>query len=228
MKSRISVVAGTLGMGMLTLASAGHGFFHYAVIENAAALHEFACEEPMKGGSPWNVTNLYDCEARRLFIPYQLWTGARWDGNKDARCMHKADTLFHVNGRSATTIKGPREWKGRQIWAREKVNGSKTQYFECHDKGIGRVYEIRNGRERKYRKAGRCKFPAGYGWEPGKRRECAGTALEIYLIEFDGDYNLSALEFGYWYKSRSRGEYVLDHKYRYVPEQGMTDAWPQR
>ena len=228
MKSRILVVAWSLCMGLLGLASTGHGFFHYPVIQDTAALHEFACAEPKEGGSPWNVANLYDCDAKRLFIPYQLWTGTRWDGNKDASCMHEADTLFHVNGRSATTIKGPREWKGRKIWAREKVNGSKTQYFECHDKGIGRVHEIRNGRERKYRKTGRCKFPAGYGWQPGKRRECAGTALEIYKIEFDGDHNLSALEFEYWYHSRSRGQYVLDHKYRYVPNQGMTNAWPQR
>ena len=204
-----------------------HAFFHNPVIQDAAGLHELACTEPKKGESPWNVTNLYDCKARRLFIPYQLWTGAEWDGDKEAPCMHKADTLFHVNNSSTTTIKGPREWNGRQIWSREKVDGSKTQYFECHAKGIGRLYEIRNGRERK-RDAGRCKFPAGYGWEPGKRRECVATALKIYKLEFDGDHNLAAMEFEYWYMSQSRGRYVLDHKYRYVPDQGMTNAWPQR
>ena len=126
-------------MAGLAAASAGHGLFNLPVAQDASALHELACTEPKKGGAPWNVANLYDCETKQLFIPYQLWTGVKWDGNKDAPCMHKADTLFHVNGRSATTIKGPREWKSRQIWAREKVNGSKTQYFECHDKGIGRV-----------------------------------------------------------------------------------------
>ncbi len=214
-----------LFVGLLGPSSAGNAFFHTPVVEDAAALHELACKEPKKGASPWNVAHLYECDAKRLFIPYQLWTGAEWDGDKDAPCMHEADTIFHVNNRSTTTIKGPKEWKGRQIWSREKVDGSKTQYFECHAKGIGRLWEIRKGRERT-RGPDRCKFPAGYGWEPGKRRQCFKTALEIYRIEFDGDHNLSALEFEYWYKSR--GGYVLDHKYRYAPNQGMVNAWPQR
>ena len=222
------VVAWTLAVTWFAAPSAVHAFSHLVVVQDASALHELACTEPKKSDAPWNIANLYDCETRQLFVPYQLWSGAMWDGNKEAPCMHTADTLFHVNNRSATTIQGPKEWKGRQIWARAKVNGSKTQYFECHGKGIGRVYEIRNGRERTYRKTGRCKFPGGYGWVPGKRRECAGTALKIYSIEFDGDHNFSALEFEYWFLSRSRGQHVLDHKYRYVPEQGMTNAWPQR
>ena len=113
----------------------------------------------------------------------------------------------------------------RRVWDRSKVNGSKMQYFVCHNKGIGRVFEVRKGRERQF-KQGRCKFPAGYGWEPGKRSECVDTALKIYQIEFGGDHNLSGLEFEYWFKTRSRG-LVLNHKYRYVPNEGMTNAWPQ-
>ena len=223
MKSRTFFIAWTFAL--FVFASVAHAIFHNTVIEDASALYEFACKETKRGDSQWHISNLYDCKAKRLFIPYQLWTGADWDGDKDAPCMHKADTLFHVNARSATTIKGPKEWDGWQVWDRSKVKGSKTQYFVCHNKGIGRVFEVRRGRERQF-KPGRCKFPAGYGWEPGKRGECVDTALKIYQIEFGGDHNLSALEFEYWFKTRSRG-LVLNHKYRYVPNVGMTDAWPQ-
>ena len=206
---------------VFVLVSVTHGF----EVKDQAALHELACNNPKKGDSPWNVANLYDCKKKRLFIPYQLWTGAKWDGNKDAPCMHGAYTVFMVNGSSTTYIVGPKEWKGNQVWVREKASGSKTQYFTCHAKGIGRLWEVRNGRERVL-KPGRCKFPAGYGWEVGKQRYCVKTALTIYQVEFDHDHNLSALEFEYWIKRRSR--YVLDHKYRYAPEQGNLNAWRQR
>jgi len=66
--------------------------------------------------------------------------------------MHKANTRFTVNDDSTTTIKGPVDWthpktgKRHRIWSREKVNGPKVQYFSCHEKGIGRLYD--NRRER--------------------------------------------------------------------------------
>ncbi len=212
---------------MLLAMYSGPALSQNAVLREADALHELASRNPKRSRSAWNIANLYDRENRTLFVPYQLWTGAEWNGDKDAPCMHKADTLFYVNGRSATTIQGPKEWNGQEIWVRAKENGSKTQYFQCHDKGIGRVYEIRRGRTRTYRETGRCKFPSGYGWKFGKSRECTNTAIEIDKIEFDGNHDLAALEFKWWFLSRSRG-YVLDHRYRYVPNTGSTNAWPQQ
>lgn len=205
---------------------------HAPVVEDMEALHELACSGPQSGKGPWNVSNLYDCENRKLFIPYQLWTGSKWDGNKDAPCMHAADIYFYVyvggsNKWKARSIKGPKEWKGNQIWVRETGDGSKTQYFECHAKGIGRLWEIRDGRERTYRRNGRCKFPAGYGWEIGKRRACVHTALHIQSVEFDEGHNLSALEFTYWIRVPKRKRknpserFSLNFEYRYVPHKGM-------
>lgn len=212
---------------------------HAAAVKDMEALHELACSSPQSGKGPWNVSNLYDCESRKLFIPYQLWTGSKWDGNKDAPCMHPANIVFDVYVSSANkwrtrTIKGPKEWQGEQVWVRETADGSKTQYFECHPKGIGRLWEVRKGREKTYRRNGRCKFPAGYGWEIGKRRKCVDTALQVYRVEFDRDHNLSALEFTYWFRiTRRRGEYSsepryrLNFKYRYVPHKGMETNWRQ-
>ena len=190
-------------------------------------LHRLACSQPKKSDSPWNIGNLYDCASRELFIPYQLWTGANWDGNKDTPCMHPADTFFIVNGRSRTTIKGPKQWENSYtgnteiVWSRDKTDGSKQQYFVCHEKGIGRVYDRRIGRGTRYFETGRCKFPAGHGWKISVRRYCKSTSIEITSISLDEDHNLSDLQFKWWTSS------TLDQKYRYVPNRSMTDAWEQ-
>ena len=187
-------------------------------------LHKLACSEPKKSDSVWNIKNLYNCTSKELFVPYQLWTGVNWDGNKNASCMHPADKLFTVNRDSRTTIKGPKKWvnprtgRTETIWSREKTDGSKQQYFVCHEKGIGRVYDSRGPR---YWDSGRCKFPAGHGWKLSVRRYCISTSIEITKISLDRNQNLSALEFKWWTRS------TLSNKYRYVPNKGMTNAWSQ-
>lgn len=196
-------------------------YFGKEEVEN---LHRAACTERPSGQSAWHISNLYDCTTRTLFIPYQLWTGASWDGVRDSDCMHRADSEFTVNGTSTTTIKGPVDWTHpklgtqHQIWSREKVNGTKVQYFSCHENGIGRLYD--NRRERFY-KPGRCKFPAGPGWPIKKRRGCMDTTIEIVNLELTTNNELAALKFKWWVNGR------LDHIYRYTPNYGMTDAWRQ-
>ena len=189
----------------------------------AESIHERACAGPPDEAA-WHISNLYDCQSRTLYIPYHLWTGMPWDGRKDSPCMHKAYKVFLVNNRSQTSIRGPESWthpktsETLQIWVREKARRHKVQYFVCHERGIGRVYDSR--RER-FSRVGRCKFPAGHGWKVGERRECRSTAIEITQVDLDDDGLLARLEFKYF----SRGR--LDHVYRYVPEQGMTNAWKQ-
>ena len=124
----------------------------------------------------------------RCNLPYQLWTGARWDGSAEGPCMHEADSRFEVNGTSSTRIRGPVAWSNPRtgerhtVWERSKDDGSKAQYFTCHETGIGRVYDSRGPR---YYESGRCKFPAGYGWQVGTRRSCRSTAIEITRIGLD-------------------------------------------
>jgi len=193
-------------------------------ILNMGSLHEAVCETSQVASTPWSLRQLYDCSTRVLFIPYQLWTGAPWDGNRDAPCMHPVDTRFNVNGVSATTIKGPREWTnpatGRKevIWVRDKAAGRKTQYFTCHEKGIGRVHDSRwIGAW----SSGRCKFPAGYGWRISERRYCVDTSIEIVAIEMSEETDLASMEFKWWYGEK------FDHVYKYAPEKGMLNAWKQ-
>ena len=42
-----------------------------------------------KSSNPWHITNLYSKEDDSFFIPYHLWSGSNWDGNKNSEnCMH--------------------------------------------------------------------------------------------------------------------------------------------
>ena len=139
--------------------------------------------------------------------------------------MHEADNEFRVNGSSVTRIRGPEEWhnprsgKEETVWVRAKADGSKTQYFTCHENGIGRVYDSRGPR---HYVSGRCKFPAGHEWQIGKRQECGSTAIEITYVGLDEKGHVEDLIFKWWTGA------TLDHIYRYVPEYGMTHAWEQR
>lgn len=169
--------------------------------------------------SPWNIKNLYNPKDDSIFLPYQLWTGMNWDGNKSASCMHKATSYFSVNGSSDTTITGPHDWQGNKVWYREKTDGSKQQYFICNSKGIGRVYDSRYP-SRVYL-TGRCKFPAGYGWKIGIKRDCTATSIKITKMEFNSNYDLSAIEFE-WITNGYH-----DHTYRYETFYGMRNAWKQ-
>jgi hypothetical protein len=190
----------------------------------APQLHEIACSQSARSDNPWNIKNLYDCSTSTLYIPYQLWTGAKWDGSKTGACMHDASASFTVNNRSDTHIVGPKQWTNPQsgvtetVWSREKRDGSKAQYFTCHEKGIGRVYDSRGPR---YFASGRCKFPAGQGWALSVKRDCLDTAIEITSIALNEKNELESIEFNWW-----TGR-TLDHRYRYATNVGMTDAWPQ-
>ena len=184
------------------------------------SIYNIACgDDVKKSQSPWHISNLYDCRKKTMFIPYQLWTGMDWNGDKTGDCMHKADSYFVVNRTSATTITGPHDWKGKKVWHRNKVSGSKQQYFVCHKKGIGRVYDSRNSG--RFYSRGRCKFPAGYGWSIGKRRYCKSTSIKIVEVELDDDDNLFAIKFKWWTQNHH------DHTYRYEVGTGSTNAWKQ-
>jgi len=189
--------------------------------ETLNKLHTIACVDEPTGESAWHISALYDCTNRTVFIPYQLWTGAVWSGDKSTPCMHTANSRFNVNGNSWTTITGPMQWTHptlgtkHRVWSRDKVDGSKKQLFTCHEKGIGRLYDSR--RERHYA-PGRCKFPAGPGWRLFEKRACIDTAIQITNLQLNDQNELQSLEFRWW-----TGD-VLDHVYRYAPDYGMTYA----
>ena len=196
---------------------------------STSILHMRACTHSVDRPGHWHIRNLYDCQSNSLFIPYQLWTGSKFDGNKTADCMHKADLDFVVLDGEKVNITGPEIWKLPETasnvltWVRTSANSNKVQRFICHDKGIGRVFDSRRNR---YFSPGRCKFPAGYGWRLNVEVECKDTKLELIKVDLTKDNSLKAIEFKWWYLSK-QGHWNLDYIYRYSPGKGMTHAWKQ-
>lgn len=165
--------------------------------------HEQVCALPEPGAdaSPWHIRHLYDCQTKELFIPYQLWTGAHWDGDKTASCMHPADNL-NYRKRHAT---GPVEWKNlrtgeiEMLWHQTRPDGV-VKHFKCHDKGIGKRHDSRKPNYVYWDY--RCIFPAGFGWELRKQRHCLKTTIEITHLRLTPDNLLESMTHDWWVKDK--------------------------
>jgi hypothetical protein len=202
------------------------------------------CKTNIKSSSPWHISNLYDCKDKSFFIPYQLWSGAKYDGNKANSKNHQANmqtqTPFQRRGKIRYTplsITGTTKWysdefdKEFNIYTR--LRGSKTQYFVANDMGIGRVYDSRYNGGRYY-SGTNIKFPAGYGWKLNTPRgttyemtknmglRTRTTTIEIIDMIFTSSNELESISFK-WYP---RGNY-LDHIYTYIVGLGMQEAKKQ-
>lgn len=189
----------------------------------------------------WSKQNVYDPETDTYYIPYHLWTGAYWDGNKNENViLQSADTVFLVNGVSETRINGPETWrhpyldKEFKVYRSTKSNRDKVQLFVFHENGIGRVYDHRPTRSYdRYYDGKEVKFPAGWGWKIGVpqtfsftiwdngKKKSMMTTIEITAIEFDHESVMTALKYNYSVNG------ILDHKYVYSPRKGMVVAREQ-
>ena len=189
----------------------------------------------------WSKQNVYDPETDTYYIPYHLWTGAYWDGNKNENViLHSADTVFWVNGTVETHIKGPEIWrhpyldKEFKVYRRTLSDIDKVQLFVFHENGIGRVYDHRPTRSYdRYYDGKEVKFPAGWGWKIGVpqtfsftiwdngKKKSMTTTIEITAIEFDHESVMTALKYNYSVNG------ILDHKYVYRPRNGMAVAREQ-
>jgi hypothetical protein len=47
--------------------------------EDMDELRSAACGEGKAKDSSWHISNLYNCENNSFFVPYHLWTGAKWN-----------------------------------------------------------------------------------------------------------------------------------------------------
>ena len=92
---------------MTILFSTSHSFgaekYQLANKPDIAKLIEVAGSQ--SASNAWHFNNLYDSSSDSFFIPYQLWSGEKWDGVKSAeKCMHKANTAWkYTNARNKQT-----------------------------------------------------------------------------------------------------------------------------
>ncbi|MGB7402658.1 MAG: hypothetical protein WA916_08755 [Arcobacter sp.] len=71
-----------LGLEILTTLFAGCATTTFTSNTELSKVTNQECSKPTKNSSAWHIDNLYDCKTKSFFIPYQLWSGAKFDGNK--------------------------------------------------------------------------------------------------------------------------------------------------
>jgi len=161
----------------------------------------------------WHFNNLYDASSGSFFIPYQLWSGAKWDGVKSVeKCMHKANTTWKFTnprnkqskGKISSPVKFTHPSSGETLQTFEWKSKRGSQHLICHDRGLARIYDYR------FEKAGfldspilngtECKFPAGFGWKIGVSQDCnPGAPKQTTVTElfFDENFNLVRMVYTY-------------------------------
>jgi hypothetical protein len=117
-----------------------------------------------------------DQTAKTRFIPVELWSGSRWQGEQSIQ-LTPADFTF--GRRSHKTIKGPFQWThpktGEAIWVYERLNrttkGNKRQLFTVNPDGTGlaKVFDERPGEPTRYFSTNAVLFPLGR-WGVGEKR----------------------------------------------------------
>ena len=163
--------------------------------------------------NPYHFNNLYDASSDSFFIPYQLWSGAKWDGVKSVeKCMHKANTTWTYfnprntksKGKIISPVKYPHPSSGEVFQTFEWKGRKGSQNYICHSKGLARIYDHR------FKKAGlldspilngtECKFPAGFGWQIGVSQDCnpeAPKQTTVTELIFDEKFKLVKMKYTY-------------------------------
>lgn len=170
--------------------------------------------------SPWHIRHLYNCETRSLFIPYQLWSGAHWNGDKDAPCMHAVKSINYL-GRP---IEGPLEWvnpwtgETEITWLRIKNEGEpreRIQRMVCNKKAIARRHDSTKPNYVYW--ANRCEIPAGYGWELGRQRHCMKTTIKITHLRLDDNHHFDSITYDWWIKDKFIYQYSYKARVGRIP-----------
>lgn len=185
--------------------------------------------------SPWHFNNLYDPPSKSFFIPYHLWSGAKWDGIKSTEnCIHKVNTVWNYTNPRDKQVKskiiGQQKYTdpktGQTFKTFEWKSKRGSQYLICHKKGLARIYDFRfekeglldspilNGTE--------CKFPAGFGWQIGESQDCNPNApKQTTVTELIFDKNFKLIKMIYIY-TRKKGfsAKLADDIYEYVVDKG--------
>ena len=200
---------------MTILFSTSHSFgaekYQLANKSDIAKLIEVAGSQ--SASNAWHFKNLYDSSSDSFFIPYQLWSGEKWDGVKSAeKCMHKANTTWkytnarnkQTEGRITSPVKFTHPSSGNVFETFEWKSKRGSQNLVCYERGMARIYDFR------FEKVGlldspildgtECKFPAGFGWQIGVSQDCnpkAPKQTTVTELMFDESSNLVKMKYTY-------------------------------
>ena len=225
----------TISMTILFSTSHSFGAEKYKLASKSDVTKLAETVGSQSASNPWHFNNLYDASSDSFFIPYQLWSGAKWDGVKLVeKCMHKVNTTWkYTNARNKQTkgkitspVKFTHPSSGNVFETFEWKSKRGSQNLICHEKGMARIYDFR------FEKAGlldspildgtECKFPAGFGWQIGVSQDCnpkAPKQTTVTELMFDENFNLVKMKYTYTEKEGFSAK-AADDYYEYEVGKG--------
>ena len=225
----------TISMTILFSTSHSFGAEKYKLASKSDVTKLAETVGSQSASNPYHFINLYDASSDSFFIPYQLWSGAKWDGVKSVeKCMHKANTTWTYfnprntksKGKIISPVKYPHPSSGEVFQTFEWKGRKGSQNYICHSKGLARIYDHR------FKKAGlldspilngtECKFPAGFGWQIGVSQDCnpeAPKQTTVTELVFDENFNLVKMKYTYTEKEGFSAK-AADDYYEYEVGKG--------
>ena len=225
----------TISMTILFSTSHSFGAEKYKLASKSDVTKLAETVGSQSASNPYHFINLFDASSDSFFIPYQLWSGAKWDGVKSVeKCMHKANTTWTYfnprntksKGKIISPVKYPHPSSGEVFQTFEWKGRKGSQNYICHAKGLARIYDHR------FKKAGlldspilngtECKFPAGFGWQIGVSQDCnpeAPKQTTVTELMFDENFNLVKMKYTYTEKEGFSAK-VADDYYEYEVGKG--------
>ncbi len=172
------------------------------------------------------------------FIPIELWSGAKWNGQRDL-AMAPMNVTFGKRGKKRIT--GPVDWRhpvtGQNLKVYDRLNkttkGDKRQLFTLNpDKtGLAKVFDHRPGRKDRYQSDNAVLFPLGL-WRKGELRnyrfdefvngkKVQRTAtIRIRRLSFTYKGVKHAMKFD-WILKDAQGQILFHERYIYGPQKGL-------
>jgi len=189
--------------------------------------------------SVWDTA--YNSETKQRFIPVELFTGAKWDGQHELKLKEVSTTAcarfvggkysrpcdnYYISGPFKTETNNTKiEWVGTEIpyyirtFSTRRMGKVESHFTINNSKdGLVRIFDKRKQwGDRAYDGLG-SKFPLGY-WKQGEVRTYPSrrpTSIEI--IELDGVEHCLTFR---WVIGHGKG-INMDNNYTFCPERGFT------
>lgn len=184
---------------------------------------------------PWRAA---DRTSGGRFIPVELWSGAKWNGQRD---LTMAQTNFTFGKRDKKRITGPVAWRhpatGQNLKVYERLNkttkGDKRQLFTLNPTktGLAKVFDHRPGQKDRYQSDNAVLFPLGL-WKKGELRN---YRFEEFVngkkVQRTATIRMRRLSFTYkgvkhamkydWILKDAKGKILFHERYIYGPQKGL-------
>jgi hypothetical protein len=188
-----------------------------------------ATTSPALDRSPWDAASEYEGgRPARRFLPFQLWTGAAWDGAL-VLADHAVDRTETPERNVAIRIRGPLESERATgpVYERDRHarQGRITQLFAINESrdGVAMVWQDRAGRITDGVVTAN-KFPLGW-WRAGETRSYDDRAQTSITIE-DLDFTYKGVPHSI--KFLWRTVFAKDGVSHYIFSPGVGLAWSQQ